>query len=233
MNKDRKGISLWGGILSACLLFALPKGVWAQKQKTPVATASATAPLTISRANLAKNASFTVTQTLAPKGGEKIVRSYTVSVKGDKARMDYEDPSLGVVRYIANEKGIFFFIPSNKSAMKQSLKGGVEGALKVAFAQYATQLAGAKKVGVATVSGQPTTMYKDEKTGAVICLGMRPGFRLPVKAVIANEGGTSTFLVTNIKLDVSVKDDIFVLPKGTQIIESSGSPQGIPGGATP
>ncbi|MDX1931632.1 MAG: hypothetical protein SFU56_03415 [Capsulimonadales bacterium] len=186
-------------------------------------------PLSITRANLAQQAAFTVVQTLAPKGGDKLVRTYTVRVKGNKARMDYDDPSMGSVRYLANEKGVFFYIPANRSAMKQTLKGGVEGALKVAFAQYATQLAGARKIGVATVSGQPTTVYKEAQSGATIYLGTRPGFRLPVKAVIDNEGGTSTFLVTDIKLNVPLKEDLFALPAGTQIMESSGGDPAFPG----
>ena len=202
----------------------------AQKAAPPKAAANAAPPLTVSRANLAKSASFTVTQTLAPKGADKIVRTYTVEVNGNKARMDYDDASIGALRYLANDKGVFLYIPGNKSASKQSLKGGVEGALRVAFAQYATQLAGAKKVGAEVVSGQPTTIYKDDKTGALIYLGTKPGFRLPVKAVIANEGGTSTFLVSNIKLNAAIKDDRFALPPGTQLVESSGGAAGVLGG---
>lgn len=229
MIRNGAPTSPWAGMFFAgvCLLTA-GIGTTEAAAQTPK-TAAGRPPLTVTRANLAAIASFRVTQTLAPKGGDKLVRSYVVQVKGNKARMDYEDPSLGTVRYLANEKGVFFYIPANKSAMKQTLKGGVEGALKLAFAQYATQLAGAQKIGIATVSGQPTTVYKEAQSGATVYLGTKPGFKLPVKAVIANEGGTSTFLVTEIKLNPSLKEDLFVLPAGTQIMESSGGGPGIPG----
>jgi outer membrane lipoprotein-sorting protein len=232
MNKENPGKFLAGMILAGVALLNITGSVAAQKTKKDPPP-SAQSPLNVSRANLAQNASFTVTQTVAPKGGDKLTQTYNVAIKGSKARMDYEDLSVGAVRYVANDRGVFFYIPANKSAMKQTLKGGVEGALKVAFAQYATQLESARKIGTATVSGQPTTIYKDPKSGAVIYLGTKPGFRLPVKAIMENEGGTRTFLVTNIKLNVPLKDDLFVLPAGTQIIDSSDSSGGIPGIAKP
>lgn len=183
----------------------------------------------ITRANLAKSASFKVTQTISPKGGSPLKREYRVEVKGDKARLDYEDQAIGAVRYVANEKGVFFYIPGNKTAMKQSLKGGVEGALSYAFAQASSQLEGAKKIGTATVSGQPTIVYKDAATGSMVYLGTGAGFRLPVKTVLSNQGGSTTMLVSNIKLNIPVADARFALPSGTQIIESKDAPGGMPG----
>jgi outer membrane lipoprotein-sorting protein len=183
----------------------------------------------ITRANLAKSASFKVTQTISPKGGSPLKREYRVEVKGNKARLDYEDQAIGAVRYVANEKGVFFYIPGNKTAMKQSLKGGVEGALNYAFAQASSQLERAKKVGTATVSGQPTVVYKDAATGAMVYLGTANGFRLPVKTVLNNQGGSTTMLVSDIKLNIPVADTRFALPTGTQIIESKDAPGGMPG----
>ncbi|HVK06348.1 MAG TPA: hypothetical protein VM490_22955 [Armatimonadaceae bacterium] len=187
----------------------------------------------VSRANLAKNAAFTVTSTLTPKGGSKVTQVYKVEVKGNNARLDYSDPAIGAVRYLANAKGVFFYIPSNNTAVKQTFKGGVDGALRVAFSQANEQLKSARKIGSATVSGQPTDIYKDARSGAIIYLGKKPGFRLPVKTVLANEGGTRTVTVTDIKLNPSIADARFALPAGTQIIDSQqGSPAvgGLPGG---
>ncbi len=196
-------------------------------QKIPAK--QAVSPLRITRANLAKSASFLVTQTIAPVGGSPLIRKYTVEVKGEKARLDYEDAALGPVRYVANEKGVFFFMPGNNSAVKQTFKGGVEGALKVAFAQANERMAEAKKVGMATVSGQPTVLYKDPETGTLIYIGTRPGFRLPIKTELANEGGKNTMIVTNIKLNIPIADARFALPPGTQIIESQDAPNvGVP-----
>jgi hypothetical protein len=202
-------------------------------QKTPAQqTASvkqAASPLRITRANLAKSASFVVTQTIAPAGGSPLIRKFTIEVKGEKARLDYEDAALGPVRYVANEKGVFFFMPGNNSAVKQTFKGGVEGALKVAFAQANERMAQAKKVGTATVSGQPTVLYKDPETGTLIYFGTRPGFRLPIKTELANEGGKNTMLVSSIKLNIPIADTRFALPVGTQIIESQDAPNvGLP-----
>lgn len=181
---------------------------------------SSGAALNLSRASLANAAAFTVTNTVAPKGGAKVSQVYKVEVKGGKARLDYSDPAIGAVTYLANEKGVFFVIPANKTAVKQTFKGGVEGALRVAFAQANEQLKTAKKVGTATVSGQPTDVYKDAKTGALIYVGKRPGFRLPVKTVLTNEGGTRTLTVTGIVLNPKLSDARFALPPGTQLIDN-------------
>jgi outer membrane lipoprotein-sorting protein len=193
--------------------------VVAARQKSP-----GSAPFIITRASLAPSASFRVTQTLTPKESKGLTREYRFQVKGNKARLDYEDQAIGPVRYVANEKGVFFYIPGNKSAVKQTFKGGVEGALKLAFSQVSDQMSGAQKVGTATVNGQPTIIYKAPKTGALVYMGTRPGFRLPVKTVLSNEGGTSTVNVSEIKLNVALPDSLFALPAGTQIMDSGSAP---------
>jgi outer membrane lipoprotein-sorting protein len=194
--------------------------VFAGQQK---GSASGT-PFAITRASLAQTASFRVTQTLQPKDGKGLTREYSIAVKGNKARLDYEDQAIGPVRYVANEKGVFFYIPGNKSAVKQTFKGGVEGALKLAFSQVNEQMEGAQKIGAATVNGQPTIIYKAPKTGALIYLGTRPGFQLPVKTLLSNAGGTSTVNVSEIKLNVALPDSLFALPAGTQIMDSGSAP---------
>jgi Outer membrane lipoprotein-sorting protein len=218
-------------VAASALLLAGGGAAPASAQKKAAAPAAVPG---VSRTNLAESASFVVTSTLAPKGGSKVTQVYRVEVKGNNARLDYSDPAIGAVRYVANGKGVFFYIPANNTAVKQSFKGGVEGALRVAFAQANEQLRTARKIGSAVVSGQPTDIYKDPKSGAIIYLGKKPGFRLPVKTVLANEGGTRTVTVTDIKLNVALSDARFALPSGTQIIDSQeGAPPvagGLPGG---
>jgi outer membrane lipoprotein-sorting protein len=184
-------------------------------QKSPAAKVP-----TISRANLAQTASFTVTSVLTPNGGSKVTNTFRVEVKGNKARLDYSDPAIGDVRYVANEKGVFFVIPANKTAVRQAIKGGVDQALQVAFAQANEQLKTAKKIGAANVNGQPTDIYKDAQSGTLLYVGTKPGFRLPVKTLLTNEGGSRSISVTNIKTNITLPDARFALPAGVQIIDS-------------
>lgn len=205
-----------------------------------VATAALSIPvaaiaqqLKITRASLANSATFTATQTTSPKGGKPVSRVFRVEVKGNKARLDYQDDLVGQVRYVLNEKGAYQYFPGNNSAVKASIKGGVEAALKTVFQQVNEQLATAKRIGSATVSGQPTDVFKDANTGTLIYVGKRPGFRLPVKTVLSNEGGTNTLTVSNIRLNVPLQDARFTLPKGAQIIDDGNGPAlpgGLPGG---
>lgn len=201
-------------------------GVLTTTLATPLVAA---APLTISRASLAKTASFTVTSTIAPKGGSKTTQTFRVEVKNAKARMDFENPQIGAASYLVNEKGVFLYIPSNKFAQKTNLS--IDSALRFAFSQANEQLRTAKKTGVASVSGQPTDVYTDPKKGVTLYIGKSAGFRLPVKTVQSNEGGTRTVLVSNIKLNAPIADGRFAIPKGTQVLESSGAAgaPGIPG----
>ncbi len=209
--------NFWGATIAiAALAFAVPvSGAHAQALK-------------ISRASIAKIASFKVVSTLAPKGGLKTTQTYAVQVKGSKARLDYSDPNLGDVSYIAGDKGVFLYLPGNQTATKQGIAGGVEGALRYAFGEANNQLKTAKKIGVATVSGQKTDVYKDAKTGTTIYVSRTPGFRLPVKTVLSNVGGTRTLLVTAIKLNGSIPDARFTVPAGTQIITSQGGAMSAP-----
>ena len=184
---------------------------------------------TISRKNLANSATFTVTQTIAPKGGDKFERVYKIEVKGAKARADFADAQAGSVRYLANEKGVFSYIPDTNTAVKQSMKGGVEEALKLVFSQVREQMRGAKKTGTAVVSGQPTTVYQSA-TGATIYWGNTPGYRLPVKVIQMNAGGTTTIMVSAIRLNAVLADTRFALPKGAQVMDGSeGTTPALPG----
>ena len=197
----------------------------------PPATASAQA-FQISRANLAKAATFTVTQTTAPKGSTPLIRTYRITVKGDKARVEFDDPAIGPARYIANDKGVFLFIEGSGAATKYNVKGGVDAALRQAYRFVTSQGASYKKVGTATVSGQPTDVYKNVKNGASLYVGKAAGFRLPIKSILTNQGGTQSFLVSNIKLNTSPQDALFALPAGTQIIDGAngGGALGLGGG---
>ena len=181
---------------------------------------------TVSRANLADTASFTVTTTTAPKGGSKVSQTMRVEVKGNKARVEYDNPQTGPVTYLANEKGVFFYLPANKLAQKHPVEGGADAALRLAFQQINERLKTAKKIGTGTVSGQKTDVYKDGETGALLYVGRNPGFRLPVKMVLTNQGGTRTFLVSNIKTNISLADARFAVPAGVKIVESTGAARG-------
>lgn len=176
----------------------------------------------LSRANLAKTAQFTVTTVLSPKSGPKDTQVFQVAVSGEKARLDYKDRALGEVHYVVNEKGTFFFIPANKAAQKMNLK--IEDGLKTVFSQASEVLAGAQKSGKTTVSGIACDVYKNPKTGSVVYLGTTPGFTLPVKLEIRNAGGMQTMQATQIKLNGTIPAAHFALPVGTQVIETkSGS----------
>lgn len=183
----------------------------------------ASAQIKITRANVAKTASFTVTQTTAPKNGAKLSQVIRVEVKGNNARVEMDNRDLGSVTYLANTQGMFFYIPANKVAQKQPFQGGAEEALRLAFRQVNEQLRTAKKTGTAIVSGQTTDVYKDGKTGAMIYVGRNPGFRLPVKTVLATSSGTQTFLVSNIKTNISLSDARFALPAGVRVIDGNGA----------
>jgi hypothetical protein len=136
------------------------------------------------------------------------------------------------VTYLANEKGVFLYVPANKVAQKQNFQGGVDRALQFAFEQVSRQLRTARKTGTATVSGQPADVYKDTASGATVYVGRAPGFRLPIKTVVSNVGGTRTLLVTNIKTNIALPDARFALPAGVQIIAPSNTSAGgsFPGG---
>lgn len=228
-----RSAALAAGLSALSALGALlPVGAWAAPPAA-AASAAAAAPFRVTRANLAKTASFKVTLTTAPKGGAPITRLYDVRVNGNDARVDYQDPALGSVRYLVNAQGTFLYIPENKTATRYTFKGGVDAALQQAFRFITAQGRDLKKIGMAAVSGQPTVEYKNVKNGALVYVGQRPGFRLPVKAILANEGGTQSFIVTNITLGGSAPAAQFALPAGTQIISGeNGGMAGLPGGGS-
>lgn len=185
--------------------------------------------LNLSRGSLAKSAEFTVTYTLTPKNGSKETRAFRVEVSGERARLDYSDAALGPVRYLVNEKGVFFYIPASKAAQKMEMKGGIDQALNLAFSQVLSEMKGAARTGVANVSGQPTDVYKNPRTGTTIYIGKNPGFRLPVKMETSNAGGTVSLVASSIRLNAAIPGARFALPAGTQIIETKGAPAGLPG----
>jgi hypothetical protein len=197
---------------------------------TAGASGGASAAFAIDRACLAKSASFTVTRTVAPQGGAPLSSTFHIVVSGNNARVDYDDPALGQVRYLANAKGAFLYIPGNNAATQYDIHGGIDAALHQAFQFVTSQEKDLKRVGSATVSGQPTAVYKNLRSGALVYVGTRPGFRLPVKGELKNEGGMQSFLVSAIELNISPAAALFALPAGTQIIRGdSGSGAGSAG----
>jgi len=209
-----------GGLSIVAAVLSVIGGGSAWAQKASDATPE------IRRSNLANIASFTVTSVLSPQGGSKVIQVFRVEVKGNQARMDYSDPAIGAVSYIANGKGVYFVIPANKTAVRQNVSGGVDQALQIAFAQANERLKSAKRIGTTAVSGIPTDIYKDAKTGMVIYVGKKPGFRLPVKTLLTNEGGSRSITVSDIKTNISLPDSHFALPVGVQIID--GEKSGLP-----
>lgn len=186
--------------------------------------------LTISRASLARTASFTVTTTLAPKAGSKTSQTMRVEVKGNKARLELNNPQIGPVTYLANEKGVFLYVPANRLAQRQNAQRNIDALLRYAFGEVNKQLKEAKRVGTARVSGQNADVYRDNKRGLTLYIGRNPAFRLPVKVVQTNAGGTRTFLVSNIKTNIALADSRFTLPPGAKLIEPTGA--GSPGAMT-
>jgi hypothetical protein len=216
-----------GIIVLGVVLALLPLSLFAQKQpvaKTTTETKKTEAApvFKLTRAQLAQSISFVATMTTTPSGKNslKSVRTFRVELKGKKARMEFKEPNLGEVRYIINDQGTFFYIPVNKAA--QQTGGRVEDALNLTFANFKEMLTSMKRVGAETVSGIPTTVYKDSKTGAMLYMGTHPGFQLPVKVIVSNAGGTNAFLVSQINFKPTLPDDRFALPKGTQVSKSEG-----------
>ncbi len=216
--------------LTSCLVLGAGAPSPARAQKAAARPAGG-APGNFGRANLANAAAFTITDVLTPKQGSKVVQTMKVEVKGNRGRLDFENPAIGAVRYVANEKGVFFYIPANKTATRQQVKGGVDTAIRTAFAQFGGYLRGAKKVGTGTVSGLPAAIYKDPESGALVYVSTKPGFKLPVKLVLDNEGGKRTVTISAVRLNPSLADARFVLPAGTQVIEGGGAP--VPGAGVP
>lgn len=220
------------GLLTT-LLVGMAISAEAQKQKPSVPT-MAVGKNTVRRASLAKSASFTVTTVLAPQGGSKVSQVFKVEISGSNGRVDYSDANFGTVRYLANAKGVFQYIEGSEAAVKLNVKGGIDEGLKLVFSQSGNYLKNAKKIGTATVSGQPTDIYQSvdpkTKSEALVYLGKKPGFQLPVKTVLRNEGGVRTLLVSDIKTGVALSSSRFALPPGAKIIESERGVASLPGG---
>jgi len=185
--------------------------------------------LRLERKNLASTVRFQVTATTVPVGGPKDVRSFKVELSGDKARVELSDRSMGDVCYLVNDKGAYLWIPAAKSAQKVELAGGIEQALTLAFAQASSAMDGARKVGKAVVSGQPTEVYKNDRSGTTIYMGTGAGFRLPVKVETVNAGGRSTLVASAIRLGGKIPASRFALPAGTQVMQGSAAPGSVPG----
>jgi len=181
-----------------------------------------------SRSDLAATAKFDVVATLTPKGGSKETRTFRVEVSGNRARLDLEDPGLGAVRYVVDGKSAYLLMPASRTAQKMALRGGIDEALALAFAQVSAQMQGSKRVGRGTVAGQPVETYRNDRSGTTIHVGRAAGYKLPVRMETLNEGGRSVLEVKGIRLGGVISAERFALPKGTQILETSG-PGSLPG----
>ena len=116
------------------------------------ATTAMADPFAVTRGNLARNATFTVTQTVAPKNAAPVTQVYRVEVKGEKARVDFSDQTMGSQRFLVNEKGY--------SGSRAGITAGVTDARGRQIARMARGLDGTAPQDI--VGGDGSTREEDQ-----------------------------------------------------------------------
>lgn len=169
----------------------------------------------------AKSGSMERTMTVRATGASA-VETEKFYWKNDKLRAE-KFSITGELIQIKDGKTIYLYQPAAKEAMKAVISDKAAKTVQQMLAEEAVSLKGGKKVGTARVAGFPCDVYiLSKKVGsatrsakAYLCTD--PRLPIPLKIEITMGKITQIIETRNVKLNPSLSDSMFALPKGTKV----------------
>jgi len=153
-----------------------------------------------------------------------------VTFKGKRYTMQSVDAqSFEPYTDLADGQSYYHFVPAANEAMRLIINSKQQGALDELKQQTTDKIQGMTKTGSLTYDGYACDSYaKDLGDGAKVTmvLSTNPEFPFIVKTTLTVPSKSLTQIneIANIKLNSPVDDSVFVLPKGTKIVDQPTNP---------
>ena len=170
-----------------------------------------------------------------------------VWVKGDKARVEANEPMTGPTIRLVNGAKVYTLYPQQKRGSVATIpagKGSPKNPMEFIVANVAQVTRSARKTGQQTIDGYPCDIYqltRKEEGGTMvrkawITRATQPRLPLKVEETIqvrrpnmtVNQSRTTK--ITGLKIGVPIPDSLFVLPSGYRIVEGGPGGPGLPNG---
>ena len=170
-----------------------------------------------------------------------------VWVKGQKARVEANEPMAGPTIRLVNGSRMHTLYPQQKRGMVTTLQTGPKGPknpMEFIIANVGQLTRNARKTGQQTIDGYPCDVYRlkrNEEGGTMtmrawITRATQPRLPLKVEQVLEvrrpnmSVNQSQTTRITGLKIGVPIPDSVFALPPGYKIVEGGPGGAGLPGG---
>lgn len=189
-----------------------------------ISMALALAALAVGSANaagLAKSGSMERVVTTKNVGASAI-ESEKYYWSGDRLRNEKYTIG-GLLVQIKNGRTLYMYDPAGKEAIKTTLPDRLAKSVEQMLMEQAGPVAGGKKVGAGKIAGIDCDVYMMSKVeggqrkSAKVYVSKDPRLPIPLKIEITMGKGSQIVETRNVRLNVSVSDSMFSVPKGTKI----------------
>jgi len=173
--------------------------------------------------------------------GASAVESEKFSWSGDRLRNEKYTVG-GVLVQIKNGRTLYMYDPVGKEAIKTTLPDQLAKSVEQMLMEQAGPVTGGKKVGAAKIAGIDCDVYMMSKVeggrrkSAKVYVSKDPRLPIPLKIEITMGKGSQIVETRNVRLNVSVPDSMFSVPKGTKITVKALPPPStkiVPGAGSP
>lgn len=198
---------------------------------------------TVAAAPAPKSLTFNMT-TVTDAQGMHVNVTAKVWVKGDKARLETDQPMTGRMIVLVDGAKVHQLFPQQKRGTVATIKTGKSGPknpMEFIVANVGQLTRGAKKTGQQTIDGYPCDVYLQTQKSegrsmtmkAWVTRTMQPRLPLKVESTVQVKRPnmtvkqSQTTRITGIKRGVAIPDSLFKVPTGYKIV-AAGAP-GVPG----
>lgn len=168
-------------------------------------------------AGLAASGSLFQTQTIRNTGAS-LTSTKKMYWKGDNVRIEqYTIDGLNVE--IKKGREIYQYIPEQKAALKIVVPADKAVTVQQLLQSEAKAPSGGKKIGTKLVAGIKCDVYSLSRNGqsAKVYMSTDPRFPLPLMTEVKAGTVTQVTETKSIKLNASISNTLFTLPKGTKV----------------
>jgi outer membrane lipoprotein-sorting protein len=203
---------------------------------------------TVAAAPATRSLTFNMS-TVTDAQGMHVNVSAKVWVKGDKARLETNQPMTGPMIVLVDGAKVHQLFPQQKRGTVTTIetgRGGPKNPMEFIIANVGQLTRGAKKTGQQTIDGYPCDVYLQTKTGEGRSVTMKAWVtrttepRLPLKVEISGHvkrpnmvvKQSQTTRITGIRRGVAIPDSLFRVPAGYKIVAArQHGVHGVPGPA--
>lgn len=154
--------------------------------------------------------------------GASITSTTKIYWKNDNLRIEKYAVSGSTIQ-IKHGRDFYVYVPAQKAAQKVVVSAGQMMSVEQMFKNKMKITEGGKKIGAGLVAGVTCDIYSIPAKGRSSKVYVSTDSRFPIPLKIETTAGSMSEVsdTTSLKLNTSISDSMFTLPKGTKLVTQS------------